>query len=176
MNNIYNETIQIGKIHSGFSIVFQLIQIIIVVIIIFLLYMYYKRNFRDGFIDTTATIINSECNYYRPDKSPGKYSCNLHVSYFVNGKKYEGNIVNDTHYQHKSGSKITISYDNTDPNIIKIIRDYSMISIFVGFIILIMLGSCVRSIYDLYMTKRYGVFSSIYGTGAAFRHGSHAAL
>lgn len=181
MNSIYNEAIEVGKTHSGFSIVYQLITIIIFIVFIFLGYKYFQKLLKDDFIDTTATIIDSKCNYYTPEKSAGKYSCNLDISYFINGKKYLGNVISDTGIHYKPGSKIRVSYHNEDPNVVKIKGDhekiiYPFFGMFSVVLTIILLSSVIRPIYDLYMAKRYGVFSSIYGTGAAFRHGIRSAL
>lgn len=171
MNNLYNDAVQMGQVHSWFSILYQLITVIFIICLIFFGYKYYKKNFRDNFVDTTATIIGSKCNFYTPDKSPGQYSCNLHISYIVDGKKYDGNIISNSYIQYKPGSTVTVCYNRMDPNIVKMKEEHGMYYFFVALILVMTIAPVIKAFYNYYMTHRFGTYSGIFGTGAAFNSG-----
>lgn len=177
INNLYNETVEVGKIQSNVSLIYSLIMgLFMCGVGIFIYKSLFKNENNDEYVDITAKIIKDDCKYYLTEKHGGRYSCNLQVLYEVDGKKYYGNVISDNTIQYKSGSEIIISYKKNDPNIIKIKVSndifYIIACMFVGIFFIGMIGS----FYRYYMAHKYNAYSSIYGTGTAFGHGMRSAL
>ncbi len=171
MDNIYNQTIAVGKFQSNISLIYSIMVGIVICVIVIFSYKYFKSQ-NDNFVDTIAKILKSECKYYMTEKDGGRYSCALQIEYIINGKSYINNIISNNTIQYKGGSNLDISYDKNDPNIIKLTTLFDKIIYIVPFFLIsIALLSCGQAYYKYYMAHNYNVYSSIFGASSAFGSG-----
>jgi len=171
INDFYKEAIQVGKIQTGISIIYSIIILIFVIIIWFTINKVFIAKNADTYNDVIGKIEKSTCEYYLTEKNGGNYSCDLEVTYEIEGKKYTNNIISNNSFKHKIGSNINLQYKKDDPNIIKIKSDTKMINYIMCFIIIFILIGCFGPIFRYYMANKYNMYSSTYGTGSAFGHG-----
>ncbi len=171
MDNIYNQTIEIGKFQSNMSLLYSIMVGIVICAVVIFVYKYFKSQ-NDNFIDTAAKILKSECKYYMTEKDGGKYSCDLQIEYIIDGKSYINNIISNNTIQYKIGSNIDISYDKNDPNVMKLVTLFDKIIYLIPFFIIgTVLLSCGQAYYKYYMAHNFGVYSSIFGASSAFGSG-----
>lgn len=128
------------------------------------------------FIDVAGKILKADCKYYMTEKNGGRYSCNLQVMYEINGKKYYGNVINDSTIEYKNGSNITIQYHKNDLNIIKVKPEKFDLTFIFLLLIAILIINMVQGFYKYYMAHKYNTYSSIYGASTAFGHGFRSQL
>ena len=176
MNTLYNEAIDMGKTQSNFAILFSMIFLIIIAVCAIITYIYYNNNI----LHKNSNIVNAtilevkKCSLYTPEKSSSKYSCDLRITYTIDDKKYTTDIIADNYYKYKPNSTIEVYYDKNDPNVITIVNDTKFIWPFIVFFIVtfltILLFGFSKTFYDYYMTRKYNLYSSIYGISGAFGH------
>ena len=175
MDNLYNEAVEVGKIQTNVSL-FLSMTIFFIILCVSIWFFYKTSKDNKNLSDVTAKILKSECKYYLTEKDGGRYSCNLNVTYEIDGKKYSGDIISNDIMQYKNGSNVTLLYNKLDPNIIEIKKTNNVINIILYLFLFIFLFGLVGSLYRYYMAHKYGFYSSVYGTGAAFGHGMRSTI
>lgn len=79
---LHDETIEVGKVQNSVSLIYS---VIIGIFLCDIAYYWYKQmenlkeTDKNDFVEISATITEAKCNFYQPEKSQGKYSCNLQL-------------------------------------------------------------------------------------------------
>lgn len=185
MQNLLDNTLEIGKVQNNASLIYSLVVGIFWCAIGYYWYRQIKDSrIEDDFIEVSASIVKADCKYFLPDKSAGKYSCDLDVTYEINGKKYSGKVISNDEIQYGAGSKIMLLYNKSDPKIIKVKPGWASFlgkTEYVFYIMPVMLlifglSQLCQLAYRYYMINHYDTYASLYGTGAAFGQGFKSPL
>jgi len=205
MQNLLDNTLEIGKVQNNASLIYSLVVGIFWCAIGYYWYKQIKNSrVEDDFIEVSATIVKADCKYFLPEKSAGKYSCDLGVTYEIHGKKYSGKVISNdetfkcsfftfesptssffvSEIQYGVGSKIMLLYSKSDPNIIKVKPGWANFlgkTEYVFYLMPVMLlifglSQLCQLAYRYYMVNHYDTYASLYGTGAAFGQGFKSPL
>ena len=161
-NDLYSGSADLGYIKSLIGLI-----VAIIIGVILLIFSYYFLSSSDNFVGVTWTVVSANCNQGTVSSNRTiKYNCNLIVSYTVNDKVYQNNLISSSSVFYNNGESITISYDKTNPNSIKLgAMSNTMIgSISIIFAIIIVLGSGI----NYYLTEHYKFYAAAQGAETAY--------
>lgn len=166
MNNaaqtIYSGAADIGQAYSTI----QLISGIVVAILLCSLAVFFFKQKNPRTQKTLATINNINCSSYETmvnNKKQITQTCNLDISYTINGTLYNGNITSDIKYT--VGNTVLIEYDPNNPNDIGFptyftIRNFGIVSSVIALLIF------VSVVVNYQLSKNYKMYAATQGAFA----------
>lgn len=140
--------------------IFLIIAVILAVVFtIISIYIFRKKKVYTQKVN--ATINTSVCNQVNSASNKSfQWSCNMNLTYSVNGTSYQKDIIKTSNTKYSSGSTIDLYYDSTNPQNSSTSKDSNTL----GYILLpIGLGLVFISYLSLYFTKKYRGFATISG-------------
>jgi hypothetical protein len=170
MEKLYNEAINMGRFQSKFGIGYTLIVLLLSIAVFYFVYKSFNEHYDNDYIDTPATILESDCRYYMTSYG-GKYSCNITVKYNVNGVDHVGNVISDSMTMYHPNSNIIIQYYKNDPKLIMFKEKLGLKKYFLYFVIAATILSLFATLFKYYMANKYDLYSSLYGASSAIGHG-----
>ncbi len=169
-SQIYDAAASYGQ---ATSLISMIVCIIIGCVFLFIgIYLLIKEN--RGMGHTKATVIDSLCDITSTNKSNkgvilnNTFTCNINISYMVDGKTYTS-VINDTYtsdvstYNIKPNTQIDVTYQLTDPTVVKIKQSNWLFIMFIIIAVLLIPGG----IFNYYFTKNNKSYAAMKGTESA---------
>lgn len=159
VDTIYSGAADIGQVYSTIS----LISGIVVGILLCSIAIFFFKQKNPRTQKTMATINNVNCSSYETIVNNQKQiaqTCNLEISYTVNGTLYNTNLTSNTKYS--VGNSITIEYDPYNPNDVGI-PSFFTLRIFGILSSIIALSICISVVLNYTFSKKYKVYAATQG-------------
>lgn len=157
---LYDNSASLGVAESYIGLIVAIIVGIVLVIVAIYLFSVNQKNL----VNSVAKITSAQCIPSTDNHGNVTYSCNMNISYVVNGKEYNGNITTDGSTPYATGENVDITYDSTDPSNVtaKEIRDSTLAWILLAAGVLIVGGAGVK----YYLSTRYKMFAAAEGASS----------
>jgi len=156
-SDLYEGSANLGRVSSYYTaIVCSILGLIFVVVGIWMLFK--KAKYTD---QVSANITNVNCNPQQMTFA----NCILHVSYDVDGKKYDRSIDTDDN-SYTKGTDVTVYYDPNSPDDISLTKETSSEDR-VGAWVFMLLGLLIAGIgwADVYLTRKSKAVAAVEGVG-----------
>jgi len=156
-SDLYEGSANLGRVSSYYTaIVCIILGLIFVVVGIWMLFK--KAKYTD---QVSANITNVNCNPQQMTFA----NCILHVSYDVDGKKYDRSIDTDDN-SYTKGTDVTVYYDPNSPDDISLTKETSSEDR-VGAWVFMLLGLLIAGIgwADVYLTRKSKAVAAVEGVG-----------
>jgi hypothetical protein len=169
VNKIYEETSKLGKYKFRTAIISG----VILTIIILICGIVNIFTWDDKLIDTTASIIESNCTSDTVTDDKGKvtttYKCNINVQVIDNGITINKMLVTNSSKKYIVGDTIPVTIDKRDTNNIGVVLSIYRMSNTWIFIIGVILAVLTLITYLIYSSKYAKIIESGYGTYSLVR-------